>query len=226
MASKFEKPFEKESFMTITTPDQLAERPYNDGGIVPLSQLPPHLPLLRIESMEGDIVEFVDPEPFAAFRRELLGTFTIEQAEPSHLSVDDVYAAITEARQAILDAPSYAQAQRIIDEQQRQRTFVDHYCYCSPGRGMFFDRDSAGRRRAYIDRLMEWPEPVIYTSWVPEPEPVPVMSKELVVIPKPVLDPVEIIPAPKVRAPKLALLGCSMIAVLAFVADVAAAFIH
>jgi len=73
------------------------------------------------------------------------------------------------------------------------------------------------------NRILARTDPTV-THNEPEPRGEAEPSKELAVIPKPVLDPVEVIPAPKRRA--LALLSCGALAVLAFIVNVAFVFIR
>jgi hypothetical protein len=108
----------------------------------------------------------------------------------------------------------YADEDRYRDYQGRTE-----YCWCSPGRGQFFDRYRDAQSAA--EYYPEWPEPVTFERWVPEPEPV--MSTELVVIPKPVLDPVEVIPVPKRLRMQLGLAGVLAITACVFVVDLVAA---
>jgi len=110
------------------------------------------------------------------------------------------------------------------------------YCYCSPSRSMFFDSHRGGdyyRDALTMDldalmmelgnRILARTDPTV-THNEPEPRGEAEPSKELAVTPKPVLDPVEVIPAPKRRA--LALLSCGALAVLAFIVNVAFVFIR
>lgn len=160
-------------------------------------------------------------------------------------TVDMIYEAIRE----ISEYEARRERQRLEDERRMRwarRPYTDpyinpfgedypgSYCYCSPSRGMLFggqyrraDHYEALSHMELIgNRISAGTAPTVtHNELEPRWEAEPVVpSKELAVIPKPVLDPVEVIPAPKRWA--RALLGCGALAVIAFIVNVAFVFIH
>ena len=155
-------------------------------------------PIEQPRATMADFREAMD-EMERSYVGERLGTFADIVTAPQPLPTgEEIYRDIIEARQRILEQPNYVMAQRVIDEQRRVRQieedrermaqarmqyiepwgsgYSDHlgrrsYCYCSPGRGMFFDRHNEAE---YAAHLMEWPEPVTFTRWDPTPVVQPV----------------------------------------------------
>lgn len=126
----------------------------------------------------------------AALDRHEARMAKIEQAKFAQPTAEEILQAVQDSLAMIMlggEAQNPWQVHGTMGEGgfQQQRSY-DHECWCSPSRMMRL--------------LNDWPEPycspvIRAYTWLPEEQPKP-MSKELVCIPKPVLDPVEVIPQP------------------------------
>ena len=118
---------------------------------------------------------------------EIRGDATLRGIEQDLLDYVQAMEAAAEVRQAARRANLWRQTYHSPGFYDMYEEDPDSVCWCSPSRGMlFYDR--------YQGMATEQDLTLTYHRWDPTPEPEP--SRELVVLPKPVLDPVEVIPAP------------------------------
>lgn len=169
---------------------------------------------LILDATNGAILQRIEPAPrptmaqWQAAMDEMESNYVEyqQQQEQPSVTVDMIYEAVREvnAQEAMR-----RQQRQMMMEAQRRATFANHYCYCSPGRGMFFERWGEARMEQFVS-----PEPVTCHTWTPEPAPV--MSKELAVIqsaPNPLIPEPEPEPEPvNSFMPILAGIGCSVMA--------------